>query len=634
MRDALPFVVIGIASGSLFGLAGVGLVLTFKSTGVFNLAHGAVAAVAAYAFYDLHEDAGLPWPLAMAITVVVVGVVGGLLVDRVAGAVSQARPILAIVATVGLLLAIQGALSVRYGAATLTFPGYLPRGDVEVADVAITYEQLIVSAAGLVAVGLLVAYFRTSRTGLAMRAVVDDPALLALSATPPRRVRVTAWIIGSSFAALTGVLIGPSIGRDPSRLTLLVIQAFGAAAIGRFSSLPWTYVGGLAVGVTASLTTHFVADQPGLAGLPTSVPFLVLFVALLVTPAGRLAVRTAAPRSRPARVGRRWSPPARLVAVAAMSAAVAIVPQLVDAKLPVYLNAAVLTPMLLSLGLLTWTSNQISLCHAAFVAVGATSFAHLSDAGLPWLPALLVGALAAVPLGAFVAVPAIRLSGIYLALATFGFGLVVQRLLYPAGVMFGGLGFRGAPRPELWFVHGDSDRWYFAVVVAIAVGCALVVAGVQRSRLGRILRALGDSPDGLSSLGADANVARLLVFCVAAFLAAVTGGLSIAATTQASVDTFGLTQSLLWLSVLVICGSNLLVGAPMAALLLAVVPSYLPDSLIEWQPIGFGAAALIVAAVLDRDWSIGPRGAGRADRSPSRDRVARLRADVPEAVTL
>jgi ABC-type branched-subunit amino acid transport system permease subunit len=305
--------------------------------------------------------------------------------------------------------------------------------------------------------------------------------------------------------------------------------------------------------------------------------------------------------------------------------ATALLPHLVDAKLPVYLNAAVLTPMLLSLGLLTWTSNQISLCHAAFVAVGATSFAHLSHAGLPWLPALLLGALAAVPLGAFVALPAIRLSGVYLALATFGFGLVVQRLLYPAGVMFGGLGFRSAPRPELGFVHGASDRWYFAVVVAVALVCAALVAGVQRSRLGRILRALGDSPAALSSLGADANVARLLVFCLAAFLAALTGGLSIAATTQASVDTFGLFQSLLWLSVLVICGSNLLVGAPLAALLLAVAPSYLPDSLIEWQPIGFGAAALLVAAGVDRDWSLGRRGAGRLARSPGRERVDRLR---------
>jgi ABC-type branched-subunit amino acid transport system permease subunit len=350
------------------------------------------------------------------------------------------------------------------------------------------------------------------------------------------------------------------------------------------------------------------------------VPFLVLFIVLLVTPAGSLAVRTATARARASRVGKRWSLPVRSGAIVAIGLGAALVPQLVDAKLPVYLNAAVLTPMLLSIGLLTWTSNQISLCHAAFVAVGATSFAHLSDAGLPWIPALVLGAIAAVPLGAFVAVPAIRLSGVYLALATFGFGLVVQRLLYPAGVMFGGLGFRSAPRPDLWFIDGQSDRWYFGVVVAIAALCAAAVAALQRSRLGRILRAVGDSPTALSSLGADANVARLLVFCVSAFLAALTGGLSIAATTQASVDTFGLFESLLWLSVLVICGSNVLIGAPLAALLLAVLPSYLPDALVDWQPVGFGVAALLVAALLDRTFGLGRRSAGRDRRSPVRSR--------------
>jgi hypothetical protein len=78
---------------------------------------------------------------------------------------------------------------------------------------------------------------------------------------------------------------------------------------------------------------------------------------------------------------------------------------------------------------------------------------------------------------------------------------------------------------------------------------------------------------------------------------------------------------LLWLSVLVICGSNLLVGAPLAALLLAVVPSYLSDSVVDWQPIGFGVAALAVAALLDRDLALGRRAAGRGTRSPVRSRV-------------
>src|SRR5207237_7683202 len=130
----------------------------------------------------------------------------------------------------------------------------------------------------------------------------------------------------------------------------------------------------------------------------------------------------------------------------------------------------------------------------------------------------------------------IRLSGIYLALATFGFGLVLQRLLYPTALMFGQVGYLGARRPQWWVVDGSSDRWFFAVAVAVAGLSAIAVAAIQRSRLGRILRALGDSPTGLMSLGADPNVARLLVFCVAAFLAAVSGAMAISASSSANVD--------------------------------------------------------------------------------------------------
>lgn len=309
--------------------------------------------------------------------------------------------------------------------------------------------------------------------------------------------------------------------------------------------------------------------------------------------------------------------------MAAGAAAVLVTPTIVGTDLPVYLNAVVLMPMFLSLALLVWVSGQVSLGHAAFVAVGATTFSHLQSAGLPWIPAVLLAGLAVVPVGALVAIPAIRLSGIYLALATFGFGILMQRLIYSSGAMFGAGGFRSAARPELWFIDGNDDRWYFYVAAAVAAGCLVLASAVQRSRLGRILRALGDSPTALSSLGAESNLARLLVFCIAGFFAGVTGALSISATSSVSGDTYGLQQSLIWLTVLGICGSGLLSSPVIAGLAFAVTPSYLPESLIEWQPIFFGLAAVFVGLTVDRHWSIGPRSLGRGARSPAMDRVRR-----------
>ena len=110
----------------------------------------------------------------------------------------------------------------------------------------ITYEQIVIMAVALAATVALAVFFRRFRLGLAMRAVVDDPTLLALNGTSPVAVRRAAWIAGSVFVCLSGVLLAPSVNLDSMVLTLLVVQSFGAAAIGRFSNLPLTYVGGLA----------------------------------------------------------------------------------------------------------------------------------------------------------------------------------------------------------------------------------------------------------------------------------------------------------------------------------------------------------------------------------------------------
>jgi branched-subunit amino acid ABC-type transport system permease component len=621
VSDLLPFVIIGIASGSLYGLAGIGLVLTFKTTGVFNFGHGAIAALAAYFFYDVHVSAGVPWPLALLICVVGIGVGAGLLLELLGRRLGEARAVLGVVATVGILLLTQGFLTVRYGAGTLGFPPFLPTGSVRFAGIGVTYEQMIIAATGLaVAAGLLV-FFRRSRLGMAMRAVVDDPSLLSLAGVTPARVRRAAWVIGCGFAALTGVLFAPSLGRDPIGLTLLVVQAFGAAAIGMFASLPLTYAGGLAVGVASALATYAVASHPSLNGLPPSIPFMILVVALLVTPARRLAVRAPRVVSRAAAVTRTW-PARRTLGTGAFAVLVVLaLPHLVGAKLPVFLNAAVLVPMFLSLALLVWTSGQISLCHAAFVAFGATTFSHLSALGLPWPAALLLAGLATVPLGAVVAIPAIRLSGIYLALATFGFGLVVQGILYTSPLMFGEGGFRSAPRPSWWFLHGGDDTAFFLVVCAIAAACIVAVALVRSSRLGRLLQALGDSPTALTALGADTTVLRFLVFSIAAFLAGLAGALSISASSQVSIATFGLQESLLWVTVLAICGSGLVSSPLLAALAVAVVPAYLPDAWVRYEPIAFGAAAALAAVALDHTYALGRRGAGRLRRSPVLTRV-------------
>jgi ABC-type branched-subunit amino acid transport system permease subunit len=103
--------------------------------------------------------------------------------------------------------------------------------------------------------------------------------------------------------------------------------------------------------------------------------------------------------------------------------------------------------LFLSLGLLVRSSRQISLCQVTFAAIGAVAFSKLAGAGVPWLPALLIAGLVVVPIGALLAIPAVRLSGLYLALATFGFGLLVQAMFYQSSIGFG-IEDLGLPMPR------------------------------------------------------------------------------------------------------------------------------------------------------------------------------------------
>lgn len=598
MTDLWPFVITGLAAGSLYGLAGLGLVLTYRTSGVFNFGHGAVAAGAAFVFYTLHVDHRVPWPLAALVTIVLFGVVVGNLLERVTRGLNDAPQAVAIVATVGILLGIEGLLFVQYGNVTRNFPEFLPTSGFTVSGVNVSWAQVISTTLATCAAAGLYAFLRLSRLGVTMRAVVDNPTLVGLAGERPVRVMRVSWMIGSAFAALSGILLAPTLGLDANLLTLLVVQAFGACAVGLFSSLPLTYAGGFLVGVIAAVATKY-AVRPPFTGLPSSVPFLVLIVVLLAVPVSKLPSRPDAIRGFVPSVRTTSALTRRALAATGVIALIAV-PALVGTKLPIWTNALVYSVILGSLALLVWISGQISLCHAAFVALGATTFSHLTSWGVPWAVALVGAGLCVVPIGALVAVPAIRLSGIYLALATLGFGIVMQNVVYSTSWMFGSGLTVTAPRPKFGFVDGASDTWLYYVVLTVAAATAVVLATIQRGRLGRLLRGLSERPTMLATHGLGINVTRLIVFCVSAFFAGIGGALAITLTGAASGVGYGPIQSLLLLAILAVCGTRLLRSSVLAAALYAIVPGYVSAFDVDRQLLGFGVLAVAAAALAAR----------------------------------
>ena len=553
--------------------------------------------MAAFAFYFLHVDHNWPWPLTMAVCLLVVGPGMGLALERLALVLADVNDTLKIASTIGIVLIVL-SLGEIWFPSTPAFPSYLPTETYRLFGVNVGWDDTTIFIVSLVLVGALYYFFRFVRMGMAMRAVVDDPNLISMIGVSPTRVRRWAWVIGTTFAALSGILLAPSVNLDAMVLTLLVVQAFGAAAIGYFSSLPLTYAGGLIIGILASVSAKYVTQIPSLAGLPPSLPFIILFIALIVTPRARLASRRFVPSKS---WSDSWYAPwrVRLLVGGLFLVLLCCVPAFAGDNLPLYSASVVDVILFLSLGLLIRNAGQVSLCQYAFAAVGAAAMAHFTTTmGLPWLLSVLLAGLVAIPVGAIVAIPAIRLTGVFLALATLGFGVLLQQMFYTQNWMFGpntngvlrGTTASGLSRHR----HGVllRDRG------VRRVGSVLTLA-IRKGRLGRILQAMSDSPLALETLGATVNVARLIVFCIASFMAAISGALTASLFHFAVGSEFDSFASLTLVCLVVI----ITVGDPwyaiIAAFSLELPAAYINlGNITDYLQIVFGVSAMLAPLIV------------------------------------
>lgn len=598
-----PFVINGISDGSIYALAAIGLVLTFKTSGVFNFAIGAQAAASAYVFYTLHVSHGWAWPLAALATLIGVTIVSTLILERIGFWLQQAPAIMRVVATIGILVLLTALLTGIYGGETIAVEQFLPINSFTVGGVNVGANQVIVTVLALGATIGLYLFFKNSRWGLAMQAVVDDAGLLSLLAVSPALVRRYAWAIGSAFVSMSGILVAPVLGLNVSYMILLYITAFGAAALGSFTSLPITFAAALGIGIFMNILGYETSTTTNntIAVLYLQIPFLAVVAALLLLPARNFI-------QRGVRQVRRL-PPVRTFPKESVTISMAIavvvglfVPVIAgESRLNQYTTGLGFAIVLAALGLVLWTSGQISLCHMAFAAVGASTFAHAQASGWPWLLALLAGGLVAIPVGVIVAIPSFRLSGVYLAAATFGFGLLFQNMMYSSNWMFGQPLNLPITRPKFLGVDMTSDKGYYYVALAVTAVCFAVIVLVRRSRLGRLLRGLGDSPAAMEAHGVDTRVTRLYVFCISAVLAAVGGAVIAGTTFSASGSTtgpFSYFNSLVLLAVLVFCGRQPLLSPVIAAFVFAVLKIYSPfddPTVVKYQGVGFGLLAILVA---------------------------------------
>lgn len=625
MEQFLTFGVVGLTTAAIYAVVGSGLVLTYTTAGVFNFAHGASGMLSAFAYWQLAFGWGWPVPVALAVVLLVLAPAFGLFVERV-----LMRPVQALgeaerlVMTVALLT---GAIALARwvwdpNTARPLRPFFADTPAIKLGLAAITGHQLLTLAvAALVAVGLWLLLNRT-RSGTEMRACVDDRALASLAGASPQRAGRLAWILSTQLAALGGILIAPTVALDAAQLSLLIVSAYTAAVFGRLRSLPLTFLGALVVGCLESYLTGYLPQNDYLPGLRLAAPALLLFLALLLFPHRRL-------RGRDRRLVRVPLPTARGSGVFAASVvlfAVFLMTVLDEEGLISYGPIFSLGIVALSYVPLAGYAGQISLCQLSIAGIGAVVWGHLGAQGQVW--ALPVAVLVAGVVGALIAIPALRLSGIYLALGTAAFAVILDRWVFtlPSFEILGvrialfDQGSVEAAGPNLFGWRLDSDTELLLLAAVFLALASLAVAWLRRGSFGRSLIALRDSEAAYATLGGRPLAAKVLVFALSAAIAGLGGALYGMQQRTVTAEQFNLVANLPIFLVAVIGGLGA-VGTGLFTGIAFVAPPHLLGHFGDWaHDVSTLMIALAGMGLAHSPGGIAPR--FRAEWTPlARDRL-------------
>lgn len=591
MSTLLSFTILGLFTGAAYAIAASGLVLTYTTTRVFNIAHGAFGMVMAFTFWDLSQRQGMPTWLSLVLVLGVIAPATGWFVQRfVTRGLGEGPVSVSLVVTVGLFVGLIGLAQYIWPPEPRTLPPFLPDQGVEIGGTYITAHQLITILLSAVVAGALYLLLNRTRIGTAMRASVDNPVLLRLFGGKPDLVASLSWAIGISLAALAGILLTPVIGLSYYDLTLLVINAYAAAMLGRLKSLPLTFVGAMGLGILQSFAVAYLPTDGNLAGLRAVVPAVFLFAVIVVMPQAQLRIGqvkgiVSAPVPSLVRSGV-WGA-ALLVLVALLAAGMS------DANLLLVGTAATYAMVMLSLVLLTGYGGHVSLAQFTFAGVGALAYAKLDE---PNLYGLFLAALVAGLVGALVAIPVLRLTGLYLALSTLAFGVLMDKLVFQADFAFGFNGTLPAERLSVLGYRFESLGSYVLVMVAFFVLMAVLLLVMRRGVLGRVLIAMRDSPAACGTLGLDMRWFRVALFGLSAAMAGLAGALFAGLRGTIGAADFQLFNSLPLLLLAVVCGVTSVTGAALGGIglmLLPVLQSSRPELAgVVFAVLGFGAVAL------------------------------------------
>ncbi len=621
MGPYLQQILLSSGAGAIFAALAIGLVLTYRSSGLINFAHGAIATYVAYTYTSLQTAGDLPLlplpnPLAP-----VEGLAGVEIIDipafvslgdgwnkwaALAGALAVAAalglafhylvfralryqpPLTKVVASIGLMLALQSAVVIRFGGSRPPrieplLPASVRSSTVRVLGTIVPWDRFVLLAVTLVLTASLWALFRWTRFGLHTRAAAENERYATLMGISADRQAVLSWMLAAVLAGFVGILVAPTTSLTPVNFTLFIVPALGAALLAKFTSFWVAALGAVGLAMAQNALLFAEIDQewfPNL-NLDAVLPFAVIVVAMMAR--GKVLPERGAVESGrlPQAFPSPWRPGLALAWITLAALVVVFGPFDYRAGITNTMIGAILA---LSLVVVTGYVGQISLAQLAFTGVAAAALASFgTDAGIPFPVAPLLAALTATGFGLLLALPALRVRGSSLAIATLASALAIDQLLLRGDGWFR---IEGNPNREFddpsllgiefgptssFPINGDdipTPAFGLFVLVMLVLCCAAVIR-LRQSRLGEQMLAVRANERAAAAAGVNVAGVKLTAFGIAAFLAGIAGALNGYKLGAIKIDSFDVLANLSILAFAYLGGISTVTGALYAGTLFA-----------------------------------------------------------------
>ena len=290
MAFFLQLVVTGFAQGMVYALAALGFVIVLKCSKAFNVAQGQFVMIGGYLGYTLLGMLHLPVWLSLIIAIAL-AIVLGLVCERLVLRPMVGKPVLAIImVTMGLATVLDAIAVFFWESQYLTYHGMLPTINLQVGEISVPPETLIAIMVSIVAVAILMIFFRFTRIGLVMRATAEDEQVVQVAGINVTKVYAISWAIAWVVGMIGGILLGGE-GGVTIQMENVGLKVLAVVLLGGIDSVEGAVVAGIMLGMLENVAAGYLDPMLPAGGLATVFPFIIMIIVLIFRPYGLFGLK-------------------------------------------------------------------------------------------------------------------------------------------------------------------------------------------------------------------------------------------------------------------------------------------------------------------------------------------------------